>query len=101
VDIKKVFLWVGAVTAALVVSLALGAVYVIEMNIRDLNRRRTEKARQTKLDNLANQVRADENGVRVKIIDPSDPDYTDDFDELSHIDHEGEDQKNEEKERPG
>jgi len=85
-------LWVGGVTVALVISLAVGAVYMIEMNIKELNRRRTQKARETKLDNLANQVRADENGVRVKIIDPNDPEYTDDFDELSHIDHGEKDQ---------
>jgi len=45
---------VGAVTVALVCSLALGAVYMIESHVKDLNKRRTEKARETKLKNLEN-----------------------------------------------
>jgi len=59
VDIRKLFIWVGATTMLLVASLALGAIYMLEMHVKELNRRRTEKGRATKLRNLENNKAVD------------------------------------------
>jgi len=51
VDIKKLFLWVGATGMLLVGSLALGAIYWIELQAKEFRRKQTEKARLQKLKN--------------------------------------------------
>jgi len=59
VDIKRAFLYVGALVITLVAALSLGAVYWIEKQAKDFNRKRTEKARHTKLENIENHKALD------------------------------------------
>jgi len=47
--VKKVFIILGSVTLAMVAGLSVFGLWVIEKNTRDNNKKKTEKARQTKL----------------------------------------------------
>jgi len=50
---KKVFIILGSITLAMVAGLSVFGLWVIEKNTRDNNRKKTEKARLTKLERIA------------------------------------------------
>lgn len=54
--IRKIFIIAGSLTILLVAGLSLFGLWVLEKGRKDLNRKKTEKARQTKLDNLDDKL---------------------------------------------